>query len=367
MFVLCSLPSHAAANRRMATLHRVSELKHLIPPFENRLQWTALDYHTFLLYSVGTLICDEVLVNDEPFRQMIIHLANVVYLLHMGDPPNDVEETLKSEMIAFCKLYIQIYGEKCCTWKFHNFQHMLEIYRRHGPAFLWDAFNLEGMVGFMKKVITARRNQLNQGATIFLLQYHSQAFKSAHLSNVRVQEYLRKMGLSSSFFAGMKAVALTYGKLKDVSVNDMEKIYHFIGSQNTVPREDILLKRVLKLKRFNQVITSAGFPHKGQVNDSFVMVNSKFCGQVQEIVELRRAEEYLLIVQLYRKTIVRSNVGIPMEFPMNQFPVVETADCEVLLLTPDVFLQKILISSITGESGGAVRLFAPRPNEFFES
>lgn len=344
----------------------MSELAHLPPSFGKLSTWTALDFSTFILYLVGTVVCDEGLVKDDRFRKMIIHLANTVYLLHHGRPSSTLEEELKQEMIAFCTLFHEFYHDNGCTWKWHNFQHMPEIHQKHGPAFLWDSFNVEKFVGFMKKIITARRNQVDQGVTCFLLYFHSKAFNEFPKFCPSIQQYLKSCSLMRTAFASMKPAVLKYGKLRDVQVDDMNEIQRFVSSNQIVPRHETSLKRVLKLKHLTQVITSAAVKHAGKVDDSYMMVDSRVFGQVKEIFEVKKGMSCVILLELYKKKVIRSDVGVVLDFPISCFPVGQSGELECFYLTKDTFVQKILISSFVGEFG-AVKMFNVRPNEFFHS
>lgn len=344
----------------------MSELAHLTPSFSKLATWTALDYSTFILYLVGTVVCDESLVPDPDFRKMIIHLANAVYLLHHGKPSAEQVEQMKQEMIAFCTLFEEFYDDAGWTWKLHNFLHMPETHKKHGPAFLWDSFNLEKFVGFMKKIITARRNQVDQGVTCFLLYCHSKAFDNFEKFCPSVQQYLRSCSMMKTLFASMKPAVLKYGKLRDIQLDDMNRIQRFISTTRVVPRHETSLKRVLKLKHLTQVITSAGVKHVGMVNDSHIMVDSRIFGQVKEIIEVKKGMACLILLELYKKKLLRNDVGIEIDFPISQIPAVPTGEQECFYLTNDVFVQKMLISSFVGEFG-AVRMLNTRPNEFFHS
>lgn len=350
----------------MGTLCRVSELAHLPPSLGQLSKWTALDFSTFILYGVGTVVCDGTLVTNYDFRKMIIHLANVVYLLNHGKPSPALEEQLKHEMIAFCELFHEEYKDDGCTWKYHNFQHMLETLLRHGPAFLWDSFNLEKFVGFVKKIITARRNQVDQGVTCCLLYFHSRAFDEFSTFCPSVKQYLKSFSLMRTLFASMKPAVLKYGNLEDIQVDDMNKIQQFVSSNRVVPRHETQLKRVLKLKHLTQVFTSEGVKHVGKVDDSHVMVDSRIFGQVKEIVEVKKGTACVMLLALYKKKVMRNNIGMVLDFPINSFPVVETGEVECFYLEKETFVQKIMISSFVGEFG-AVKMFNVKPNEFFHS
>jgi hypothetical protein len=118
-----------------------SEINHPPPSFsEYPKKWMALDCLTFLLHEITMLCSDTEVIVDEKIYPIFVHLSNAVYLMHYGRFTPEIREQAEIEVFKFCRLFRDCFTEEYCTYKFHVFQHFIDMLKEHGPAFLWDAF-----------------------------------------------------------------------------------------------------------------------------------------------------------------------------------------------------------------------------------
>jgi hypothetical protein len=78
------------------------------------------------------------------------------------------------------------------------FQHFPKLVELHGPAFLWDAFVFERMLGMIKRDITTTKHFLPQAGRNFLLRYFSDPFLKNSRFHPGVQKFLSAMNVGHS-------------------------------------------------------------------------------------------------------------------------------------------------------------------------
>lgn len=181
-----------------ATLRRVSELDHVKWPLDDIGKWKALDYFNFALGQIGLLCCDDQVIRNTRWSEMLVNFADTLYLLHDGRPSQEKRDRMGQSMERFVKLYREELGDWHCVVKFHVFQHLLEVYDRHGPAFLWDSYGFERLLGRIKRDVTTTRHYLLQAGRNFALRYVSESFFRIRTYSLRVRQYIRKVGISTN-------------------------------------------------------------------------------------------------------------------------------------------------------------------------
>lgn len=181
------------------TVRGISELDHLTHPMGDvKRLWKALDFLNFLLIEVALLCCDEDVIQDTQYYELWVWFANCVYLMHSGKFDDVKMRELKEEMRKFTRDYIRVLGPWDCVIKFHLFQHFIKLIELHGPAFLWDAFMFERLLGIIKRDVTTTRHYVAQAGRNFVLRYFSEPFlKNAHFSE-GVKNFLSTLNIASS-------------------------------------------------------------------------------------------------------------------------------------------------------------------------
>jgi hypothetical protein len=152
---------------------KTSEMDHPTLYLGEFQYWKAIDFHNFLLFELAVLASDESIITDTEYYEMLVHLANVVYYLYHGRQTEELLTKAEGELRLFAESYKRILGPTNCTWKFHVFQHLIELARKHGPAFLWDAFMNERLLGYIVRDITTARLHVVQASRNFMLRNQS--------------------------------------------------------------------------------------------------------------------------------------------------------------------------------------------------
>lgn len=353
-------------------LIRVSELRRIPPSFRKLSNWKALDYHTFYTSLVGSLISCKTLIKNDYYRNCLVYLANVVYYLHHGkvDEDTKVYEKLKENVELFAteakKLDESVLNGAVCTWKFHVLQHFPRLLKLHGPGYLWDSFNLETFLGILGKLITTRRNQDNQAVTAYCLKYHADVFNAIAKFQPRVREFLAKQGLDTEDlqFVKLGTFTIEYGLLGSVDEDVLDMFKENLVNEFRITGNDYSLRRPVRMRRRNQVITSAAFKHKGQINDSYLMIDCKVMGRVLEIFQVD--ESFFFVLQVFKEDELfeDDDCGARVLFPDNQIPVIVSEEKIVIKLKQKTFLQKIMLTKVLHQ-GVSYPMFIIRPNDFF--
>jgi hypothetical protein len=359
-----------------AKVHRVSELNSLPPSFSNLTNWTALDYFTFLMAEVAVVCSSPSVLPDRLLYKALVYLANAVYYLHYGKQSRGTQKLAHDNVALFSRWFVKSLGTSHCTHKFHVFQHFPEFLPVHGGAFLFDSFNLERLLGLLKKNITTRVNHVNQGVTNFLLRFHSPLLRSTAQYSESGREFLDSLKLDTSFYLNLSTLCLDVPKgqvnstisplhaqlFKDKLLKlfpENETIHAFAG-----------LKRASRILHRNFILTSSLFQHTGQVNDSYCCVDERCVGQIVDICFTAEHGTCMILVQQYRRIIIKNFSGIPVLLPDNQFPVSvdpSTAQLKVFVLSDNLFIQKALLIDDVEIHGKVFTFFALRPNDFFNS
>jgi len=330
--------------------------------------WRAYDYYQLLIHDVALLFSDERIITDEQFQKVIFLLAEAVYFLCHGRMTHEMKRMARDKVQAFSEAFVSYFGPDWCTYKFHIFQHMPDLVDRHGPAFLWDDFNLERINNLAKDTISGTRAQMEQVARHFILGRHSDVLQDPSCYQVSVQEQLKKVGFhQEAFFSYDDFVTDTLNEPLDGFIHDA--VMMFLVKCNLCEiSETPRLSRVTRMVRKNVVVlTSKHYKHRGFVRDWYVQVEGKLFGEISEIIFWEESLSYFLVIEKFKKVEALYSKGNRLLHPINQFPYerLTAKDIEVVEITDEVFIQKAQISVLVLAEGTIVNLFSPRPNEFF--
>lgn len=94
----------------------------------------------FLFHEVALLCSDDAIIQEDALYEILVHLANYMYLLHHGRLNEAKLDEAQEEIDAFAVKSKSLMKEEAGTQKWHHAQHLVQLARRHGPAFLWDGF-----------------------------------------------------------------------------------------------------------------------------------------------------------------------------------------------------------------------------------
>ena len=330
--------------------------------------WRAYDYYQLLIHDVALLFSDERIITDEQFQRVIFLLAEAVYFLCHGRMTPEIRRLAREKVEAFSTAFVLYFGPEWCTYKFHIFQHMPDLVDRHGPAFLWDDFNLERINNLAKDTISGTRAQMEQVARHFILGRHSDVLQDPSCYQSSVQEQLKKVGFhQEAFFSYDDFVTDRLNEPLDGFIHDAVLKY-LVNCNLCELGETPRLSRVTRMVRKNVVVlTSKHYKHRGLVRDWYVQVEGNVFGEISEIISWEENLSFFLVIEKFRKVDALYSKGNSLLHPVNQFPYerLTTKDIEVIEMTDDLFIQKAQISVLVLAEGTIVNLFSPRPNEYF--
>ena len=351
----------------MDSRSRVSEANYNCKSPRVYNSWRAYDYFQLLMHDVALLFSDEKIITDESFQKVVFLLSEAVYYLCHGRMTSETRQKARSKVEAFSKAFVDYFGPEWCTYKFHVFQHTPDLLDRHGPAYLWDDFNLERANHLAKDMVTGTRGQMAQVTKHFILRNHSDVLQDPSQYKISLQQQLKKMGFHQEVFFSYDD--FTTEELDDSPLDGRvyDVLEQFMIAKGMCEVGDPLqVIRVTRMVRKNVVVlTSKHYKHRGKVLDRYVQVDEKLFGVIDEIVYSPEHATYFLVIQKFEKYDALYSKGNRILHPETQFPFRTTHDLHVVEMTDDVFIQKGQISVLVLAEGTIVNLFSVRPNEFF--
>jgi hypothetical protein len=382
----------------------LTEMDHQVLPFDQYQHWKAFDFYNFIMCEVAVICCDEHTMRDTELYAVWVHFANAMYLLLHGRQTERIMKAGECAVQAFAKAFKKKFDEANCTWKFHVFQHFPELVRRHGPAFLWDAFIYERLLGFMGKDVTTTRQQVLQATRNFMLRHHSSYFQNSDKYVEECRSLLEEIGgcakdasltkltiepmalapnvgprpmlhshMEQFRAAAASALGLSTDQFHAADKDRVTRLRRYLKiSLKTFDKFAMnLMWNVCALSRFHLTISSAVYKRKENSNteDSFIQVDNRFFGQVVEILWLRDQKAAFLLLQVYEKSPLFGENGLEVPFPVNQFPVsIVHGQTKVFHVTKRLFIQKIVRSELHLRKNALASghpFFSIRPNEWF--
>jgi hypothetical protein len=344
--------------------------------------WTAYDELQFLLHNVALLCSDEVLFDEEIYK-IFIRMSNVVYLSHYGRMTEAIINRCDSEVKALSEEGLKILGEEYLTMKWHLVDgHWVQQMRYHGNASYTDGFNMEKFNYMLKSNTTAKNSELRNITRNFILKNHSRILQRIPKFAEPARKGLQELGFRDFDVESFSDYILKEHKDQEVPnkfgnliVPVLEK--HKICSREEIESREYKFIRVQVLKRKGTRLETASTPHRvdSKIRDSFLQVDGKHFGQIQEIVGLKnegngKLEHFLFIMKEFLKIRPTYTSGAARIYPINQFPFrdpVELPDNYLaFLLTTELFIQKCQVCEANyTDSGKRVRIMTVYPNEWF--
>jgi hypothetical protein len=328
---------------------RPSELERKMRPFSDTGHWKAEDYRQFILSMVGLVCSQQRFMKDLKIYHLLCYLSNLVYLMYDPRVTDSSIAEMERNMALFVDVYHARIGSEGCTWKFHIFQHFIELIKRHGSALFWDGFFRECVVGELKKFLTGTRNEDQQIVSNFLLSRHARRYFDACKSSDRMKAFFDGERSKFRCVSLSEIVAFTYERAVEVTDQERENVLGlFECSDNEV------VKRVKRCKKGGTVLSSRRFIHRGLVDDTWIYLNEGAFGQIEDMFVVNAAEEKSVVVKLrkYEKIVLmdeRSLDGDEMLFPINQFPAECTGEYEYHLVDESVRVQKMTMGTLKHE------------------
>jgi hypothetical protein len=323
------------------SVKRPSELERKMRPFSDTGHWKAEDYRQFILSMVGLVCSQQRFMKDLKIYHLLVYLSNLVYLMYDPYVTDASIAEMEQNMGLFVDLYHARIGSQGCTWKFHIFQHFIQLIKRHGSALFWDGFFRECVVGELKKFLTGTRNEDQQIVSNFLLSRHARRYFDACLSNDRMKAFFDGERPKFRGISLTEIVKFDCEKATEVTDQERENVFGLYESE-----EDEEVFRVKRCKKGGTVLTSRRFAHRGQVDDTWIYLNERTFGQIEDMFVLNSAENKSVVVKLrkYEKVPLmdeRTLDGDEMLFPINQFPAECTGEFEYHLVDHSVRVQKM--------------------------
>lgn len=359
-------------------VRHVKEIDHLPPTLDASMDWKGVDYLNFLLYELPVLVSDEEIMTNSVVYETLVYLANSVYLMHHGCLDDEMIVSLEENVAKFAETYVRAFGESNCTWKFHIFQHFPLLVKIHGPAFLWDTFNGERLLGMLKKDVKSTRFQIIQASMAFLLRHQCKIFekKPEGLSG-QVVKQLKKIGmfkddaqLATIVNQPMRSKAVRWNEIDPEEWGRVEACVEEELGISSVLLRSMEFCRVTQFRR-RHVLFSSTFSKRydGSVSDdSFISLDEDTFGRINDILWFPSRKVAIFDVRLYQKKRVSLKSGSAVLFPINQFAVERTNTFQTFVLKDDLHLRKIVHSRLRHlwwPEGVEVDVFGVRPNEWF--
>jgi hypothetical protein len=255
---------------------------------------------------------------------------------------------MESNMAKFVDLYHARIGTAGCTWKFHIFQHFIDLIKIHGSALYWDGFFRECILGELKKFLTGTRGEDEQIVANFLLNRHAKKYFEACEANQRMKDFYESERVNFAGKSMTEIVNVSYESSADMSDNDKEMVFDLFGSSG-----DEEVKRVTRCRRGGIVLSSKKYAHRGMVDDSWVYESDDMFGQIEDMFVLNeRGKSVVLKLRKFEKVPIMDEMSMEGEellFPKNQFPCQSTGDIRYIFVDDSVVIQKMSVGKYEHE------------------
>ena len=366
-----------------ATLTRTSEVERNCYPVSLFHKWNAYDELQFILHSTALLCSSEEELPSHDVYVVLVHLANIVYLSHLGRISEDIIEQVEEELKKFYKALKTTFKEEYLTHKVHVMQHIPHFMRMHGSGMWTDGFNMERLNLFTRNLTNATNNELGTIVRNFIIKYHGSIFKDVNQFQPKVQALLHKLGVDTTLFgyhfvdkvSKEHAVQVVPHEAKNLILQELVKegiCSRPFGEQN--------LKRLISINRKGAVLETreAWHPEDSKVRDSYIQVNGKVFGQIIEIVAAKvesnpEEEKFVFVMKKFQKIQrIMDHEGAVIQYPINQFPYIEpmtgTGDTFTFTLKDDTFIQKAHVGELKYQNATEyTKLFTVSPNAEYHS
>jgi hypothetical protein len=322
-------------------LRRPSERERKLRNFKEYAYWKAEDYRHFVLTTVGLVCSQRRFLPDIEVYNVLCYLANLVYLMYIPRVTEENIAKMRENMAKFVDAYQDRMGIQACTWKFHVFQHFIELILVHGSALFWDGYFRECVVGQLKEYATGTWNEDEQIVTNFLVAHHARKYLDACNKSPRMRDFYESEMTEFTGKSLTENVAIDSEDGTTVREDEREMVVRLCGTSI-----DKQVKRVRRIKHGGTVVTSTSFPHRGKVDDTWLYFNEKLFGQVEDMFAVRGEERRTFVVKLnkYQKVSIMDETSMDGEellFPMNQFPAESTGEHEYVVVGQSTVIQKM--------------------------
>jgi hypothetical protein len=356
---------------------RTSELDQTIMPLVQQKRWRAMDMFIFLHTRIGLLAARDDFTTSN-FYNMFVDLADMSYYLNYGRMTPEIISKVKDLGNSFAEKFKANMSDKHYVFKFHALcAHFYRVVKAFGSAMNYDAFCLEFMAGEMKRMSSARVNQMVHLVLNFLLKFHNNFDQYKQYFGRKTIEFFRKTGLNVMDAPRLSIHTITPTKGRDTGLctsEDLELLRQTPGLQKYANEIDKkTARRVLKIRFGAQCLTSTSFGHRGNTNDSFVQVEGLHFGVIRNLYELNLPSSpeplFACELQAYKPVRLDDELGIPIRFPVNQVPRVATDDTYLVHLKAGLFVQKAVVcdfnfSRDSGQNFRPLKLYSIFPSEY---
>jgi hypothetical protein len=303
--------------------------------------WKAEDYRQFILSQVGLVCSQRRFLPDMRVYKMLCYLANLVYLMYDPRITDAKVADMERNMVLFVDAYHDRIGTDGCTWKFHNFQHFIELIKRHGSALFWDGFFHECILGEFKKFLTGTRNEDEQIVANFLLSRHAKDYFDSSKVNRRMKDFFDRERANFSGRSILRIVTYSYERRIEITDDERDCVLRLYECSDE--RE---VRRVTRCKKGSVVLSWKRFAHRGMVDDSWVFLNDECFGQVDDMFVINDEQDKSVVLKLRkcRRVEVMDELsldGDALLFPINQFLAERGDDVEYVLIDHSVNVQKM--------------------------
>jgi hypothetical protein len=333
-------------------MKRPSERERKARSFKDNGDWKAEDYKHFILSMVGLICSQRRFLPDIKLYKVLCFLSNLVYLMYNPRFTDALLPDLERNMALFVDVYHERIGIGGCTWKFHVFQHFIELLKRHGSALFWDGFFRECVVGELKNYLTGTRGEDEQVVCNFLLTHHARRYFDSCEASPRMKEFYDRETRNFSGKSLSGNSAFRYETVPDIREEERTRILGMYCATR-----DRGVKRVLRFNHGGTILTSEKNARRGMVDDSWVFLRENLFGRVQDIfvVDGEERESFVFKIEKYRKVPVMDEMsmeGDELMFPMNQFPSESMNEYEYVKVDESVRVQKMSVGTYTHSVGG---------------
>lgn len=184
----------------LGTMTRCSEAERNAFSLGQYGKFTAYDIHMFALHQTALYCADDELMPDEMVYEILRHLSNVVYLSQYGRMTEEKIGMLEEEIKQFVVKMKAKFREEYFTYKMHVLQHLPTFVRNHGAAHFVDAWNMEKMNLYLRRLTNAPNQEFRQLVQNFILKHHSTAFQNIDTFPENVKDFLKKIGVDHAVF-----------------------------------------------------------------------------------------------------------------------------------------------------------------------
>lgn len=336
-------------------MKRPSERDRKMRDFAEYAHWKADDFRHFVLTMVGLICSQSRFLPDKKMYDVLRHLSDLVFLMYSPRVTDSSIRDMKRSMQLFVDAYHARIGYSGCTWKFHIFQHFIELIEVHGSALFWDGYFRESVVGELKKFFTGTRNEDEQVVANFLLTHHGRRYFDKCQSSPRMKKFCEGLAPPFSGKSITANVGFTYKEKPVISADERQNVLSFFDSSFG----DKEVRRVCRLKHGGVVFSSVRFIHRGMIDDSWVYFDKDTFGQIEDMFVLAGEEEKTFVVKLakYRRVSLMdedSSEGEELLFPIGQFPAESADEFEFVLVDFSTCLQKISVGTYEYYANGSM-------------